>query len=77
MYYKEIKRSIGEILESRDEWELELERWKNRGKRKNLDYYDEEEDYAGIDDSVGLEWDEDDLKGLPKEVEDDFDWGDL
>lgn len=75
MYYKEIKRSIGEILETRDEWELEIERWKNRGKRKNLDYYDEDEDCAGFDES--LEWDEEDLKGLPSDVEEDFDWGDL
>ena len=77
MYYKEIKRSIGEILETRDEWELEIERWKNKGKRKNLDYYDEDEDCSGIDDTANLEWDEEDLKGLPSDIEEDFDWGDL
>ena len=77
MYYKEIKRSIGEILETRDEWELELERWKNKGKRKQLDYYDEDEDYSGVADPLSLEWDEEELKGLPDDTEEDFDWGDL
>lgn len=64
-------------LETRDEWELELEKGQNRGKRKKLDYYEEDEFDEDFEGDALDEWFEDDLSSLPSDKEEDFNWDDL
>ena len=78
MYIRKQNNGGNDWLESREEWELELERGQNRGKRKKLEFdYDEDNDTSGIDDGLDVEWDDEDLAGLPDDKEPDFSWDDL
>jgi len=64
-------------LETRDEWELELEKGQNRGKRKKLDYYEEDDLDDDFEGDALDEWFESDLSSLPSDKEEDFNWDDL
>tara|TARA_E500000305_G_C3834038_1_gene148680 strand:+ start:116 stop:352 length:237 start_codon:yes stop_codon:yes gene_type:complete len=78
MYIKKQNNGGNDWLETRDEWELELERGQNRGRRKKLDYYEEDEEFdEDIEGDAIDEWFEDDLSSLPSDKEEDFNWDDL
>lgn len=78
MYIRKQNNGGTDWLETRDEWELELERGQNRDRRKKLDYYEEDEEFdEDIEGDAIDEWFEDDLSSLPSDKEEDFSWDDL
>lgn len=78
MYIRKQNNGGTDWLETRDEWELELERGQNRDRRKKLDYYEEDEEFdEDIEGEAIDEWFEDDLSSLPSDKEEDFSWDDL
>jgi hypothetical protein len=76
MYIKQPKRNNADWLETRDEWELEIERGQNRGSRQALGYDDEDYDEDLDSDSDDDTWLCEDLKEMA-EGEEEINWDEL